>query len=485
MRVLLVASEMTPFIKTGGLADVLGMLPGAYAQENIVADAILPYYAAIKETFDAQPTGITFTINMAGRKMPAELLTYPLEYGGGQAFFIKNDEYYDRSGLYGDDEGDYQDNCERFIFFCRAAIEAAHHLKIPYDTIHCCDWQAGLVPVYHQVYSHGSDVLRNARSVFNIHNLAYQGVFWHWDWPLTGLDWALFNWQGLEYYGKINFMKGGIMFADATTVVSKTYAREIQTPEFGCGLDGVFRYRNDTLHGILTGLDYLRWDPAHSPELAANYGVKDLSGKRLCREALLQELQLTDRPGVPICCMTGDLQETKGIDLLLECLDDMMHIPVQIVVAGHGRKRIMEKLTAAAVQYAGNVSFCPDPDEPLLQRIYAGSDMCLVPSRFEPSGVSQLQGLRYGAVPLVSTTGGLADTIVDYTPEGVHAGESTGFIMLSHSAASLLEELEHACRCFATPDMWSIIMRNGMNQDFSFQCSASRYKELYAKVASV
>ena len=485
MRVLLIASEMTPFARTGGLADVMGMLPGALANEGVVADAILPCYEAIERHFDLKPTGITFTINMAGTAMPAEVLSHPLGYGAGTAWFIKNNEYYGRSGIYGDEHGDFEDNCERFIFFCRAAIEAAHHLNVPFEVIHCCDWQTGLVPVYQHVYSYGSDVLRNARSVFNIHNLAYQGVFWHWDWPLTGLDWSLFNWQGLEYYGKINFMKGGIMFADAITVVSKSYSREIQTPEFGCGLDGVFRYRSDALHGILTGLDTSVWDPANDPALPARFSVQDLSGKQVCRKALLDELHLDADGALPVICMAGELQESKGIDLVLECLDELLALPACLVFAGTGRRRRLDGIAAAVAKHPGRAVFREAPDAAFVRRLYAGADMCLVPSRFEPAGISQLRGLRYGAVPVASAAGGLADTVGDFTPEGLDRAESTGFVIMSHNATTLVEEVEHAVRCFHSPDIWNRLVRNAMMKDFSFQRGASLYKELYAKTCSV
>lgn len=486
MKVLMAASEVTPFAQTGGLADVVGLLSGALCAEGVATDIVMPLYASVdRKAHKVRSTGKRIEVDVAGRMVEGALYACPLpgtSEAQGTAYFIEAPCYYDRDTLYGTEEGDYADNCERFIFFSRGVLEAAEVLGLGSDIIHCHDWQTALVPVYLKTLYAGTPVAEQARCLLTVHNLAYQGLFWHWDWPLTGLDWSLFSWRALEFYGKINLLKGGLVFADAISTVSKTYSREMQTPEYGCGLEGVLQSRSRETYGVVNGLDAEVWDPARDDQIVANYSVGDLAGKAQCKQALQYECNLEVNAAVPIVAMVAPLTDRKGFDLVEEAFDAMLRLPIQLVILGMGQRHHGAALEALAAGGEGRVFFKRAYDAAFSHRIFAGSDILLAPSHFEPSGLSQLVALRYGAVPVVRSTGGLADTVEDFTPEGLEAGTANGFAFLEYNAAALLDELERAVGHYGEGENWARLVANGMRQDWSFLASARRYREIYHRM---
>lgn len=488
MKIIMITSELSPFAKTGGLADMVSMLSGALSCSDIEVYIIIPFYSQISEKkYKIENLKKSVSVFIAGRQLQGDLFKGHLPglpCSSCTVYFIKNREYYDRPFLYGNADGDYADNCERFVFFSKSSLELIKALDLNPDIIHCHDWQTALIPVYLATDYQDDVVLGNVKSLFTIHNLAYQGVFWHWDWPLTSLDWSLFSWQGLEFYGKINLLKGGIVFADAISTVSKTYSREIMTPEYGCGLDGVLRSRKDNIFGIVNGMDYDLWNPEDDKCIKSGYSIRDLSGKRKCKAALQKELKLEIDPGVPLVAMIGRIVEQNGIDLLEECYDAVMQEALQLVILGIGSRYNVEKFKKFASRYPEKSVFVAGYDDRLARRMYAGSDMLLMPSLFEPCGYSQLIAMRYGSVPVVHSSGGLADTVIDLSPEGIEDGTSTGFVFLESNPAALYDEIDRALNFYADAENWNKIVYNCMNTDWSFLNTADNYTKLYNKIYS-
>lgn len=483
MKVVMATSELTPFAKTGGLADMVGMLSGELCHQGATITIIMPLYGHIQiKKHKLENLKKNFFIDMAGRKTVASLWKGYLPgvcENKCEIYFIQNDEYYNRPFLYGNSEGDYADNCERFVFFSKAVLETIKEIDLNPDVIHCHDWQTALIPVYLSTFYSDDENLKDVNTLLTIHNLAYQGVFWHWDWPLTSLDWSLFSWQGLEFYGKMNLLKGGIVFADAISTVSKTYSQEIQTPEYGCGLDGVFRARKANVHGIINGLDYQLWNPETDKCITENYSIRAMSGKRSCKLALQKELGLEVDAGIPLVAMVGRVVEQKGIDLLEECFDAIMDNVLQLVILGTGNRHHTEKLRKMMEKYGSSAHFAEGFNDRLARRIYSGSDILLMPSLFEPCGLSQLIAMKYGSVPIVHSTGGLADTVVDFSPEGLEDGSATGFVFLEKTPAALCDEVIRAITHFEDADDWFKLMCNCMSKDWSFCESAQKYLNLY------
>jgi starch synthase len=486
MKVLMVTPEAVPFASTGGLAEAVGMLSGALAVEGVETDIVMPLYASIeRDLHGIRSTGTRVEVDLAGRVAEGEIFSCPLPAKGvspGTAWFIANDEYFGRPQLYGTEDGDYADNCERFVFFCRAAVRAMEALGQRPELIHCHDWQTALVAVYLRTLYSNLEVARSVRTLQSIHNLSFQGQFWHWDWPLTGLDWSLFSWRGLEFYGKMNLLKGGVIFADGIGTVSRTYAQEIQTPEYGCGLEGVFQVRSDELFGIVNGLDYDRWNPRTDKDLVSNYGQDDLGGKAVCKRALQEECGFRPAPEIPVVAMVSRLTDQKGLDLVVSAAEELLDLPLQLVILGEGERRHIEALGGIAEAYEDRVCFRCGWDEPFARRIFGGADIFLMPSRFEPCGMAQLVAMRYGAIPVVRYTGGLADTVEDLTPEGLGEGRSTGFVFLEYTEAALVQELSRAVEEYSSPRTWGHLVKNAMTKDWSFLASARQYKEVYERI---
>ena len=476
MKILFASSEAVPFAKTGGLGDVSGSLPRVLAQMGHEVFLILPKYRSVDEKrFPLTKTGITLKVPVALRTETAEVYSHE-STPGFRTLFIRKDPYYDRDQLYGTSGGDFEDNAERFTFFSRALVEAALALDLNPDIIHCNDWQTGLAPVYLKTLYRNSPSLRRTASVFTIHNIGYQGLFWHYDLQLTNLGWELFTPQALEYYGKINFLKAGIVFADAVTTVSRKYMEEIQTPEFGAGLDGVLRDRKKDLYGILNGVDYDVWSPLQDPLIKERYRPEDLKGKRACKADLQREFGLAVSEETPLIGMISRLDEQKGFDLIAEIMEELMELGPQCVLLGTGKEKFHLLLEGLQKKYPQQLGVKIAFDNMLAHKIEAGADMFLMPSRYEPCGLNQIYSLKYGTVPIVRATGGLDDTIEDFSPLS-NAGN--GFKLRDYAASCLMEAIKRALLAYRERALWENLMLRGMSADFSWERSAGEYLKVY------
>ncbi|MDR5683295.1 MAG: glycogen synthase GlgA [Armatimonadota bacterium] len=469
MRVLFVSSEVAPFAKTGGLADVSAALPAALARAGIDARICMPRYGSIPIP---APSSLV-------RESGGEIVETSL--GDVTVWMVDHPGYFDRPGLYGEGGRDYEDNLERFAFFCRAALAWCRQSGWIPDVVHCNDWQTALIPVYLKIAHCGDPDLRDVASLLTVHNLAYQGVFPAERFSATGLPPELFSSAALEFWGKVNLLKGGLVFADLLSTVSPTYAREIQTPEFGCGLDGVLRERAHDLYGILNGADYTVWDPWVDELIPARYSAADLSGKAVCKAELQREFGLDPAPEAPLLGVVSRLTDQKGLDLIAACLDRIVAAGAQFVLLGTGDPKYQDLFRNAARSHPGSVGVRIGFDERLAHWIEAGADIFLMPSRYEPSGLNQLYSLRYGTVPVVRRTGGLADSITDATPDAIERGEATGFVFVDYTADALWTAIERALAAHRDPEIWSRLVQAGMAADFSWDRAAAGYVELYRK----
>ena len=474
-RILMAASEMAPFAATGGLGDVLGALPPALAALGAEIHVVLPAYRTNTSPAAHGPIHTSLWVPRGEGLREVGLRT--LRHRDVAVSFVVADEYFGRDGLYGDQRGDFSDNAARFAFFAHAVMALAARLEPPPDVIHCHDWQTGLVPALLRITA--GPRLARLPTVVTIHNLGYQGVFSADVWPLLGLDRRYFTPQHLEYYGQVNFLKAGLVFADALTTVSPRYAEEIQTPEHGHGLDGVLRERRGVLRGIVNGIDTTQWDPRRDPHLAAPFSADDLSGKAACKAALQRAWGLPIAPRVPLFGMVTRLAEQKGLDILAAALPDLLAHDLQIVILGRGDERYERWLQEAGRRDPSRLAVRLAFDEALSHQVEAGADAFLMPSRYEPCGLNQLYSLRYGTVPVVRATGGLDDTIddVDAVPD-----RGSGFKFSEFSAAALTATVRRVLARYADTAGWQRIMREGMRRDHSWGRAASTYLDLYREV---
>ncbi|MBI4000203.1 MAG: glycogen synthase GlgA [Nitrospira defluvii] len=491
LKICMVSSEVVPYAKTGGLADVVGALAIEFAQLGHEVCVILPCYRQVESrgyqmtnyALLSVPTGYglieTQIQEIAG---PPSRVTGP---GRLRVFVVRHDQYFARPGLYQEAGLDYPDNFDRFVFFCRAVMELLVHFgekdQWQADLLHLHDWQSALCALYLRTIYQAKASFSKTRSVLTIHNLGYQGLFPAEHFALTGLSPQLFTPAALEFYGAVNLLKGGIVFADLLTTVSPTYSHEIQTAEYGCGLDGVIRARKHVLHGIVNGIDAEIWDPAKDVHLAAPYSLSDMSGKARCKKALQQELGLHQQ-NVPLLGVIARLTSQKGIDLVIEIIPELMELNVQLAILGTGDVHYEQQVRELAAGYPGRVALRNVFDEGLAHRIEAGADMFIMPSRYEPCGLSQLYSLRYGTVPVVRKTGGLADTVVNYTPRNLKGSRATGFSFADTSATSLLTCLLLALSVYRKKTDWQRIVKAGMEQDLSWARSAAIYIQLFQDV---
>jgi starch synthase len=495
-RVLFAASEVVGFAKTGGLADVVGSLPRALERRGHACAVLLPLYRCARTgMLPVAPTGHTFTVPVGPRAVSGRLWQSRLPGSDVPVYLVEQPDYFERDdpaqgrGLYqftlaGGQKRDYPDNCERFTFFGRAVLEAVRLLDFRPNVLHNNDWQTGLVPVYLREEYRRRPGYERLHTLFTIHNIAYQGNFWHWDLPLTGLDWRLFNFQQLEFHGWLSFLKAGIVFSDLLNTVSPSYAREIQTPYYGCGLEGVLAERRDRLFGIVNGVDYAVWDPATDPSLAANYDAQTVAeGKPRCKAALQRHYRLPERPRTPLLAVVSRLAYQKGIELVCKAAEALLAGDAQLVVLGEGDPAYHRLLQDLRARHPDRVGITLDFDEPLAHQIEAGADLFLMPSLYEPSGLNQLYSLKYGTVPVVRATGGLADTITDCTPQTLADGTATGFTFVAQTPGALLETVQRALALYRErPESWLQVQRTGMQQDWSWDRSAAEYERLYAKL---
>lgn len=485
-HVVTVSSEMVPLAKSGGLGDVCGALPVALEHNGCRCTAFLPAYRTVlKSSLPIDATPHTFTLRMAGRNVACRLLHTQLPNSNVDVYLIDQPQYFDRDGFYHDRHGEFRDNCERFSFFCRAVIEAIGILGLQPDIVHCHDWQAGLIPAHMQARPHELPWAANAKTVMTIHNLAYQGQFWHLDMPLTGLDWKYFNWEQMEFHGQLNLMKTGIVFADTVTTVSPTYAREITRPEFGCGLENTLKARGESLIGIVNGVDYQQWDPRTDKHLPSNYSADTWqAGKAECKRQLQQELGLRDEARVPLVGIVSRLADQKGWDLIIPLLVQWLESrEVQWAILGTGETRYEMQLQKLAENYPTKVGLRLEFSEQMAHRIEAGSDMFLMPSRYEPCGLNQLYSLKYGSVPIAHSTGGLVDTIRDASAEHLQQQAATGFRFEDYSLDGLERTLNRAIGFYLhNPSQWAQIVYTGMLDDWSWERSAKRYVEVFDRL---
>ena len=477
MEIWMAASEMAPYAKTGGLADVIAALPGVLVRAGHSVSCVLPYYHSVRGQVAAKDLGLDLAVPLGERQARGRLLE-AMTPEGVRLYLVRRDEYFDRSSLYGTGERDYDDNAERFIFFSKAAHQIPRLLNRRPDVYHCHDWQTALLPLLVRLDRQSTGFYSGTHTVFTIHNLAYQGVFWALDYPMTNLPPALFSTAGLEYYGNINLMKAGILFCDLLTTVSPTYAREIQTPEFGCGLHAVVASRKDRLFGILNGVDLGQWHPSFDPLIAERYCADDLSGKWRCRAQLISRSGFSADPErrIPVLGWIGRLVEQKGLDLLMPSLSGILDLPARLVMLGDGEPTYAAALGQAARSRPDRMAATFSYDNRLAHEIEAGADIFIMPSRFEPCGLNQMYSLLYGTVPVVHAVGGLADTVEPWDPS---TGSGNGFPFSPFSPDAFQEALRSAVTVWRDREQWARLQDNGMRGDYGWATAAKRYLELY------
>jgi starch synthase len=475
LKILFLSSEGLPYSKTGGLADVVQALPKALAEMGHEVAVLLPRYRGNKI---ASTLVSSVTITM-GDQLRFPSIAEGAAVAGVRYFFVVDRGFYDREQLYGEKGIDYPDNAERFTEFSRTAIEFVKRVWLP-DVIHCHDWQTALVPLLMRTQYREDPVTRNLPVVLTIHNLAYQGMFPRAVLKTTGLPESLFTVDKLEFYGLVNFLKGGILFADYLSTVSRRYALEIQTPEYGSALDGVIRERSGRLIGILNGVDYSAWSPETDTFIVEHYSAQNLQGKKVCKKDLLQYFKLpTDKPEHlerPLVGIVSRFADQKGFDLIAQVSAELMQENLSFVVLGTGQAEYERLFRGLAEKYPARVGLKIGYDNALAHKIEAGADIFLMPSRYEPSGLNQMYSLRYGTVPVVRATGGLDDTIQEFDPK---TNQGTGFKFVNYDGPSLLQAVREALRVFREPKVWLQLQKNGMAKDFSWKASAAAYVTLY------
>lgn len=477
MHIAFVASECVPFSKTGGLADVVGALPRALAAAGHEISVYIPHYRHTRIANERKVVQ-SITVPFDDRYRFCSVLA-GTGYPGIRFFFVDYPPFFDREGLYGTASGDFPDNAERFTLFCRAVLEASKIIGVP-DVFHCHDWQTGLLPVLLRTQYAEDPAFRDVGTVFTIHNIGYQGLFPPEILPLLMLPWDLFTISKMEYFGNVNFLKGALAYSDVITTVSRKYAQEIQTTEFGFGLEGVLKNRAQNLVGILNGVDYDEWNPQTDKYIAAHYSPEDLTGKYECKRDLLDSFGMSSADATwPLIGIVSRFAAQKGFDLIGQIIDRLALENVLLVILGSGDKLYEEMFLRLARRIPEKVAVRVAYDSVLAHKIEAGADLFLMPSRYEPSGLSQLYSLKYGTVPVVRATGGLDDTI---DPWDTRSKKGTGFKFQEYSGDALLRTIHQALQVFRDQDSWQKLMRNGMAKDFSWRVSAREYVRVYERV---
>ena len=482
MKILFAAPEVDPFAKTGGLADVAAALPKSLASLGHDVRIIMPLYRQVnRETFGLRQTAVSVSVRVGSQTMEGHLWEARLPRSGVATYFIEQPKLFHRDGLYQDQGQDYPDNLTRFSFFSQAVLRLLPAIGWQPEVIHCHDWQTSLICAQLALGPWAHDPLFSSTgTVLTVHNLAYQGLFPKEQWPLTQLPETAFTIEGLEYYGQISCLKGGLVTAGLLTTVSPTYAREIQGAEFGCGLDGVLATRKEDLVGILNGIDPEEWNPQTDPYTAAHFSADELAGKALCKLALQKSQHLNEQHELLIG-MIQRLAEQKGIDIFVEALESLMGLPLQIVILGTGDPNYHEQLSGLAKRFPGRLAVNLKFDNALAHQIEAGSDAFLMPSRFEPCGLNQMYSMRFGTVPIVKRVGGLSDTVVDANQQTSAEHSATGFVFDKHSASALLGAVKRALAAFRDHALWTSLMQTGMRRDFSWNRSAREYVSVYER----
>jgi len=479
LQVLFATPEAVPFAKTGGLADVAGALPKSLRELGCEIKLIMPYYRMVKDSgLPHQSLAEEIEVPLGYEKLKADIYQGRLNQDI-PVYFIGREEFFDRPHLYGTAKGDYFDNAERFIFFSKAVLLFCQLMGFSPDIIHHHEWQTGLIPAYLKSVYRNDPLLSRTAAVFTIHNIAYQGLFKKEKFWVTDLPAEMYNPEGIEFWERINFMKAGIVYADAINTVSKKYSEEIQTVEYGYGLEGILRKRRSRLYGILNGVDYKEWDPADDPHLIARYDLNDLHGKKECKKDLLKEFHLPSTLGnAPLLGMISRLADQKGFDLLVEILEELFTLDIGFVLLGTGDQKYHDLFTQIAHKYHQKAGIRIAYDDKLAHKIEAGADFFLMPSRYEPCGLNQIYSLKYGTIPIVRATGGLDDTITPYDPV---SKKGNGFKFVRYEAKEFLNTIRGAIRIYSQPEHWKQLLRNAMTADFSWKRSAEAYLQLYRK----
>ncbi len=476
MHIAFAASECVPFSKTGGLADVVGALPRALAALGHQVSVYLPRYRQTKLT-DPQTVVRSITIPFDDKYRFCSVVTAGSS-GGVKFYFVEYPPYFDREALYGSPAGDYPDNAERFALFSRAVIEASKVLGVP-QVFHCHDWQSALVPVMLRTLYAEDPAFRDVATVFTIHNMGYQGLFPPDTLPLLMLPWELLTISKMEFFGQVNFLKGALVLSDYVTTVSKKYSQEIQTTEYGFGLEGVLRHRAATVSGILNGVDYEEWRPQTDKFITAKYSPQDLTGKLKCKQDLLQAFGVPNVDAkVPVIGIVSRFAAQKGFDLIAQIMDRLAREEMIMIVLGSGDRTYEEMFQRLNKQFPNKIAIRVAYDNAIAHKIEAGADMFLMPSRYEPCGLNQIYSLKYGTVPIVRATGGLDDTI---EPWDARTGKGTGFKFSDYTGEALLATVKQALLAYRDPSSWQTLMRNGMGRDFSWGASARDYGKVYER----
>jgi len=471
MKILFVSSEIAPYAKSGGLADVAGALPDALRGLGDEVLSVMPAYSVRNDSGLSFETIGEIDVPVAYRTEKATLLLSV----DRKLLLIKNDCYFGRKGLYQENGLDYEDNDLRFAFFCRAVLEAVKKLSFHCNVIHCNDWQSALIPLYLRHHYREDPFFDGCATLYTIHNLAYQGVFETGRaLRVTEVPPSLYHPDSVEFWGNFSFIKGGLCHADLITTVSERYASEIRTGEFGFGLDGLLRSRSGDLFGIVNGIDRTVWNPETEP---IPFSASDTSGKAANKLALQRRFSFPESAETPVLAYIGRLIEQKGVDLLLDSLAELLNRPIQLVILGNGIPELEERLRGAAFEYRGRLGVEFGFDDPCARLIYAGADLMVLPSRFEPCGIVQMIAMRYGTPPVAHATGGLADTIHDFDENDA---SSNGFLFRDCSIPSLLESIDRALDLYRNRERWGGLVHRAMEYDFGWDRSAKRYRELYS-----
>lgn len=477
MKILIASPESVPFAKTGGLADVVGALPKFLKKRKQDIRLIIPKYKKIDpEKFGLEPV-IKGLLVPIGEKMEIANIWQTKLDRTIPVYFVENDKYFARDELYRTPAGDYPDNAERFIFFSRACLEAVKALAFQPEIIHCHDWQVGLIPAYLKTLYRIDGFFHRTRTIFTIHNIAYQGLFPKETLSLAGFSWLDFTPEKLEYYDQVNFLKAGIVCSDIVTTVSPTYAKEIQSSnEFGRGLEGILKRRSTDLYGITNGIDYKEWDPVKDKYIAVRYTKKTVEKKKICQTELGKIVGLQTKENTPLFGMISRLDSLKGLDILTEALPTLMKENLQLVILGLGDQEYHDLLKTEAKKYPAKISLQIKFDNVLAHQIYAGCNFFLMPSRFEPCGLTQMIAMRYGTIPIVHRTGGLADTVENFSVKTV---KGNGFVFDKYNSQNLITAVKEALAIYAESKLWTQLVQNAMNSDFSWNKAVGEYLKIY------
>jgi starch synthase len=476
MKILMSSAEGPPMHRTGALVEVMDALPSALRARGHEVSVALPFYREIRENraLKKKDTGISVEVQMGDTTHVARYLE-GRSASGVQLFFIRCDEFFDRPRIYGERGKPYEDNAARFIFFSKAIVELARRLTPQLEILHVHDWSPALVPVF--VHAHGLPF----STVLTIHHVADQGSFWGLDFYLTNLPAQFFTMHGVEFFGRLNFLKGGILYSDRITTVSEHYRREIMTPTGGCGLDGVLRENAHRLSAILDGVDYTRWNPASDRFLPARYDARRLRGKEVCREALLKQMSLAPKPRGPVFGMVSRVVQEKGFEILVPLLDRLLWDDVRLIILGEGDPAFETALAVAAKKFPTRFAYQKDFDEKVAHLIQGGMDISLIPSRFEPAGLGAMHNLKYGALPVARVTGGIQEIIEDYD---VAADSGYGFLCYEYSSDAFWDAMKRARQIFCDHRCWTKLMKRAMARNFSWDVAAQRYEALYQELVA-